>query len=234
MKLPIAVGQPVQVIIQVNGREITCQSEILAYASEAFVIRSPKRNGVLIPIDVHQLSVRISTPDAVFTLKCDIQSVTREEVILLIPTDENVHRMQRRRFLRMQTNLPCEAEPELPERPNRFAPYISGLIQDISGGGCSLVVMTKFENDQILRITFDLPGEGPLTLLGRVLRTTHVQTPDGGVAYSTSIEFVDLSEAIRSKLIRYVFDVQRRIAQRKPGTAPLRPRGTGILTEKEF
>lgn len=234
MKLPIAVGQPVQVMIQVNGRDITCQSEILAYASEAFVLRSPRRNGVLIPIDVHQVSVGISTPDAVFTLKCEIQSSSRDELILLMPSEENVTRIQRRRFLRMQTNLPCEVEPELPDRPNRFAPFIPGLIQDISGGGCSVVMLTKYEGEQILRITFDLSNEGPLTLIGRVLRTSHVQTSDGGVAYSTSIEFVDLSEAIRSKLIRYVFEVQRRIAQRKPGTAPLRPRGTGLLTEREF
>lgn len=231
MNLPISVGQPVQVLIHTTGRDITCQSEILAYAREAFVIRPPKRNGVSIPIDSNTLTLSISTPDAVFTLKCEIQSISRDEVILLIPLAENIHRMQRRQFLRMQTNLPAEAEPELAERKNRFGPFMPAVVQDISGGGCSLILTTKFDSDQVLRITFDLPLDGPLTLLGRVLRTSHTHSPSGGVAYATSIEFLDLSEAIRSKLIRFVFEIQRRSAQRKPGTAPLTPRGTAPLSE---
>lgn len=82
---------------------------------------------------------------------------------------------------------------------------------DISGSGISLTLSENLDNGSMMRLSIVLPGylHGRLETLGRVVRSEEIRDDDG-VYYQTGIEFVDLSDEEKERLVQYTFSQQRR------------------------
>lgn len=211
MEQPLKVGLIVDVILTVREREIPCEAEVVEINENTFVISSPKRKGVPIPVESERITVQINRADAVITMTCQVEVLEPNRVTLSIPPPEAVRRVQRRKFLRVRTKFNCLIEAEGKE--GDWDQGSEGTILDISGGGCAIAVPNNFLRNQLIRITMELPDEGKLQVMGRVIRAVITKTSQGP-SFQISVEFQFISEVARAKVIRYVFSVQRQMAWR--------------------
>lgn len=213
MKVPIQSGQTLQFLVPVGHRTVQCSAVVTEVGQKTFDTGLPQRHGVKIPVAVDQLTLTLTMPDAIYTLRCKVVVSNEAGLTLAFPPEDEVQRVQRRQFVRVQTSLPCAAEPELDAETGAFGPPVQGELQDISGGGCSVLFGSEFKRGDLLRLTMDLPEEGEVVLFGRVMRASSLHTRKG-VRYSVGMDFGKMDEGLRSKLIRYVFALQREIARK--------------------
>ncbi len=82
---------------------------------------------------------------------------------------------------------------------------------DISGSGISLVLPENPDTGTVLKLSILLPGYpyGRLETMGRVVRSVERGAGDRPT-YLAGIEFTDLSEDDRERLIQYTFRQQRK------------------------
>lgn len=217
MKVPIQSGQTVQLLVPVGHRTVECMAVVTEVGNKTFDTGLPQRHGVKIPVEVDQLTVTLTMADAIYTLRCRVVVRNEAGLTLAFPPADEVKRVQRRQFVRVPTSLPCAIEPELKEEEGEFAPPMEGELLDISGGGCSVLVPVEFGRGQLLRVTMELPEEGEVMLFGRVMRCSTRQTRKG-TRYSVGLDFGKMEESLRSRLIRYVFALQREMARKNKMT----------------
>ncbi|MBO9540953.1 PilZ domain-containing protein [bacterium] len=227
MKLPIQPGQTLQMLVPVGARTVPCQAVVLRMGNRTFETALPQRHGLKIPVEVDHLTVSLTLPDAVYTLKCPVIVVNSEGLTLGLPPEHDVRRVQRREFVRVPASLPCTVEPEqteeakarqreqLPEgiEPDDYGAPVTAYVQDLSGGGCSLLMPVDLPRNTRLRITFELPQEGEVLVVGAVVRASSVQTRKGPRVLM-GVDFGKLDEGLRSRLVRYVFSIQREMARK--------------------
>lgn len=213
MKVPIQAGQSLQLLVPVGHRTVQCMAVVTEVGNKTFDTGLPQRHGVKIPVEVDHLTLSLTMPDAIYTLRCRVVVSNAEGLTFAFPPSDEIQRVQRRQFVRVPTVLPCALEPELTEGEGEFGPPIQGELQDISGGGCSILLPTELGRGHLLRLTMDLPGEGEVILYGRVMRAGTLHTRKG-VRYSVGLDFGKMDESLRSQLIRYVFALQREMARK--------------------
>ena len=88
--------------------------------------------------------------------------------------------------------------------------FFVGLSLDISGTGMNAVCDKLLEPGQILRASFMISRFPviPIVLFGKVMRVNSIQE-DGRDRYKIVVNFLDLDEDDREKIIAYTFQVQR-------------------------
>lgn len=83
-----------------------------------------------------------------------------------------------------------------------------GKLKDVSGGGVGLLITPTIPVGTMARFEVMLPVHGPFAAYGYVRRCSpHFDA--GGSHQFIGIEFINLTEALRSLLVLYVNDVQR-------------------------
>ena len=55
----------------------------------------------------------------------------------------------------------------------------------------------------------NLPEIGTLKIMGRVMRCSRVEQPDGRRLFHVGVRLLNLTRPIRNRLVHYIFNVQR-------------------------
>lgn len=116
-------------------------------------------------------------------------------------------KVQRRRYFRVPVIYPVTVSRIL---PNGLSKPISGTTIDLSGGGMLIQLNQPLEVGAKISAEFDLP-DLKIKTAARVVRTCKDQEKN---TYLLGIEFRDLSEPQRDKIIRCVFDIQRTLLRK--------------------
>ncbi|MHB1650867.1 MAG: flagellar brake protein [Desulfitobacteriaceae bacterium] len=128
--------------------------------------------------------------------------------VFVLEFPDTIRKMQRRNYVRVPAFYPVTFRSV-----NRQG--LSDLkkvdMLDLSGGGMRFRSKEPLEDSSLLYTRLQLPT-GEIQTPGRVCRV--VKTEDGR-AYSVSVEFYEITERDRDRIIRCVFDLQR--AMRKKG-----------------
>ena len=83
---------------------------------------------------------------------------------------------------------------------------------DISGSGVNLLLEEPIENGRMVYLSMVFTGSdrGRMDVMGRVVRCSSVKRDHGSELYHTGVEFVDLSESEKDRLVKYTFSQQRK------------------------
>ena len=138
--------------------------------------------------------------------------VYREHRLLPLPVwvvspAYDITKVQRRSFYRIETYLPVtlQADPgSLPE--NLKAAAVNLQSKDISGGGVRVISKTLFDVGTGVLLEFSLPGKMPIRTRGKVVRS-EASAPESSIHW-VSIEFTDIDEHDRKKIVSFVFKKQ--------------------------
>jgi c-di-GMP-binding flagellar brake protein YcgR len=134
--------------------------------------------------------------------------------LLTHPIKEDINRTQRREFLR----VPCYEEVAIhPLRAGNFAPFLAKAI-DLSGGGLAFVLpkLPGFPEGSEVRWWLSLPLKSGSILhpsgVGKIVRI--IEPAEKGLPYRFPLEFSDILETDRQKIIKYCFERQLEIKKK--------------------
>jgi c-di-GMP-binding flagellar brake protein YcgR len=156
------------------------------------------------------------TAESAFTFSTELIGrviLTVPSLKLRMPKPEDVSKIQRRQYVRIQTSTDVAMYGVQTD-----VPPISSVTVDLSGGGLSLLLPEKHaftEGMQVkLYIAYYLQKSGPafLEATGSIVRLVKNERSRKNTA---SIEFVEIHERDRQAIIRFCFERQRE--QRKKG-----------------
>jgi len=131
------------------------------------------------------------------------------------PPYSDVHRQQRREFLRVPINVPMDLV-YIPALGNELITSRAESV-DISGGGLSFRVKDTLpiQANDVIGFTFDLPTEtGPARIVGKA-RVIRVAQPNEHGLKHVSLKYWEINEADRQRIVQYSF--KRQIEMRERG-----------------
>lgn len=117
----------------------------------------------------------------------------------------DIRKIQQRAFVRVDAVLPVhmEIEGEIEEDSVRL---LKVFTRDISGGGIQAICKEPLKLGSQLQLQIDIPEFGIVKSIGKVVRMEQPQ--DSRALFWIGIEFIDIPEGIRSKIIKFIFKKQ--------------------------
>ncbi|MCE5284768.1 MAG: PilZ domain-containing protein [Pelosinus sp.] len=127
----------------------------------------------------------------------------------------DIQRIQQRSFVRVDAMLPVQVssvDEEQQEDIETSAP-LQVITKDISGGGAQLILHEPVKVGTRLALVIDVPDMPPIETIGEVIR---VERPKNDrELFWIGIKFLDIQEAFRNKLIKFIF--KKQLEQRQKG-----------------
>ncbi|AAM24641.1 c-di-GMP-binding flagellar brake protein YcgR [Caldanaerobacter subterraneus subsp. tengcongensis MB4] len=169
------------------------------------LVDTPVYSGHLVPIRVGSIvQVIYFTKQGLFIFYAKVLNRFSGKLPLLeIMPISGVERLQRRKYFRLEKVIPFTYRIRGEEEKE-----YKGVIQDISGGGLRCRVDKKLEIGTIIDCSFTLDEE--IQVSGKVVR--YEESMEEG--YEVGVCYVDIEERMREKIIRYIFEEQRKIRQK--------------------
>ncbi|MFS0863535.1 flagellar brake protein [Fredinandcohnia sp. 179-A 10B2 NHS] len=127
-------------------------------------------------------------------------------IVLDYPNDENLFRIQRRQFVRVETPV----DVALHSLNGEFSPFVT-ITHDISAGGASIILPNGkiIEPRKDIKTVFVLPTLSDenlfMTFTSHVIRIVEGKN---GERNKASIQFLDVTENDRQQLIKFCFERQ--------------------------
>jgi c-di-GMP-binding flagellar brake protein YcgR len=125
-----------------------------------------------------------------------------------ITRPDEVEKAQHREFVRVKATLPVVVRPVNKEGALEEMMVTSSV--DLSGGGVCFAFKRQLSVDSKVAIELDdIPNIGLLKLMCRVARCAEIDI-NGEKVYHIGTEFLSIDRNVQNRLIRYIFDLQRR------------------------
>lgn len=187
------------------------RSQIEEVNENSVMVGAPIEGGQVVPLrEGTEVLLILWDDSATYEIKTKVIKRQAEPLpVMSLSLSDSYRRIQRRSYVRV---------PAFYEIHYRVIDHRSGLgkpqkvtMLDLSGGGMRFQVREKLEKNTVLFVELTLPTVELKTQA--VVRRVFEMDERGH--YSVSVEFVDLPERDRDRIIRCVFDIQR--AMRKKG-----------------
>lgn len=191
-------------------------------------IAMPIQGGKIIPLSVGEslIACFYSSLGAMYEAKIHVTDRYKDGnlFILEIEVVSQLKKVQRRNFYRYACMLPMqyivvpddEDDEEFIERPTSEV-WKQAVAMDISGGG--IRIASKIKEEQGIYIEIKLPlvnGKERTVLYTKAKVICSLPSSQSGV-YELRAEFVDILEADREEIIKYIFDMERKKRQIEKG-----------------
>ncbi len=156
-----------------------------------------------------ELNASFVTNDNVYRFQTEVTGRSKENIPMIsltYPGDNQLIRIQRRQFVRINTNLDVAIHP----KENEFEAF-TAVTSDISAGGTALLLpkTTKLKKDQEIMIWFALPFHKDqmeyIKVKGKIIR---IMPGDHELFVKAPIQFLDINEETRQILLQFCFNQQ--------------------------
>jgi c-di-GMP-binding flagellar brake protein YcgR len=151
----------------------------------------------------------VGKDNTVYLFETEVQGRTKQNIPMIAlsyPEENNLVRIQRRQFVRVDTSVDVAAHPIKGE----FNPFVT-ITSDISAGGAALILPTKakLEPGSVFNCWIVLPMQsGDYHYIMLKSRAIRVIPGRDGERDKMPIEFIDISDSERQLLIRFSFERQ--------------------------
>jgi c-di-GMP-binding flagellar brake protein YcgR len=199
--------------------------------SDTIVAAMPIQEGHVIPLEVGTvLDAYFYTQKGIFQSQIEVLSRGKERNIhtmdcsLIAP----LTKFQRRQFYRLDCSIPLEIavlrEEEVqkyidleiePEQLDEY--YVDAVIKDISGGGLRVISEQDFAFEEEMEVFLRFPltfstGMEWLFVMGKIINIKKEEK-----YFDMRIVFEHISNELREKIVKYIFEEQRRLRQKERG-----------------
>lgn len=213
MAIKLLVNSRVEVLNDTEVYKSTIQDE----NSNNFSISLPVKNGVYMTPTVGEMLEMLYYDNLnVYKFEALVLGRKVENAVpqLLLSLPQNVVRIQRRKFVRVNTTSYIKYARYSNREQGKISPEDDiqfnnkGILLDISGGGCRLSTSQNLQLKDI--IVTDIPTDkDSIRVMGEVVRVE--KQPDDN--YYCGINFTIIDERTRDRIIQYIFALMRK--QRK-------------------
>lgn len=176
----------------------------------------PTENGIRVALRRgEELSVSFTRDDAAYGFRGTVENTISEPVPLVtVVLKGPVVRTQRRDDVRVRTSIPVElvGVPTTAEAAGAepVVLLIKATTLDISGGGFAVCYRDAVPVGMIFEVKFKLPDSSDLfTTSAKVVRCTSGLDAQRNKIHRLGLMFMKMPESSRSRIVRYVFGVQK-------------------------
>ncbi|MEA4900854.1 flagellar brake protein [Desulfitobacterium sp.] len=200
----ICPGLAVELIISEGEYAGHYKTHIDEVGENILSVYAPIQQGQIVPLhEGTPMKVIFWDEVAAYEIKSKIiQRIAVPVAIFILEFPHDIRRVQRRNFVRVPAFYPITFRSV--NRQGLSDPQ-KGTMLDLSGGGMRFQTYETVEMGAILLTTLSLPS-GPLQTSARVCR---VEKDLEQKRYSVSVDFNQIPERDRDRIIRCVFDLQR-------------------------
>lgn len=187
--------------IEIYDDDKVYKSRIQSVNDEEIYIDIPLHNNEYLILnkgdDIHL--IKYGNEGSVYELSCKVIDRKIEGNIRLYRLSEpyDIKKIQRRNYVRVETirGIKCFRKDE----------EFNALILDLSGGGMKIKSNKKLETDEEI-VSFIKTDDGEFMVKGKIIRVEETSFNQ----YSLGIEFMDIEERTREKIIKLVFSIMRK------------------------
>lgn len=187
--------------IEIYDDDKVYKSRIQSVNDEEIYIDIPLHNNEYLILnkgdDIHL--IKYGNEGSVYELSCKVIDRKIEGNIRLYRLSEpyDIKKIQRRNYVRVETirGIKCFRKDE----------EFDALILDLSGGGMKIKSNKKLKMDEEI-VSFIKTDDGEFMVKGKIIRVEETSFNQ----YSLGIEFVDIEERTREKIIKLVFSIMRK------------------------
>ena len=187
--------------IEIYEEDKVYKSKIQSINDEAIYIDIPLHNNEYLILkkgdDIHL--IKYGNEGNVYELSCKVIDREIEGNVRLYKLSEpyNIKKIQRRNYVRVETirGIRCFRKDE----------EFDALILDLSGGGMKVKSNKKLEINEDI-VSFIKTDDDEFRVRGKIIRVEETSFDQ----YSLGIEFVDIEERTREKIIKLVFSIMRK------------------------
>ncbi len=218
----LKLNQRVVVEIQDGVYQGSYMCRIEDLGSDYLAISSPMDNKGYIPVHTEsQLRISIIGERALFSFFSRVRGRRKDQIpIILVDRPDELVRIQRRNFVRLETNMPLEyyllppedEEPE-PMEIDRDQ-YSQGEMLDLSGGGLQLKIETWDQIKKGRQVLVRLDSFLPLTEREGEQLTEVMSFRREGEYLSLGLEFLEISDFVQDKIMGWIFEKQRELRKK--------------------
>ncbi len=190
-------------------------SRIEDLQENAIALSWPTDAGIRVPIRTNEiLYMSYTQADAVYGRQVLVYQVIPEPIpVIGVSLAGPVERIQRREYVRVPDILPVELTLTTPVEEGQD-PAIANIhtnTLDISAGGMAIQHKLIIPNGALYEVKLTIPRIlPPLKLLAKVVRISTQKDAYDKKIYRYGLIFLSVSEGIRARLVKYIFDVQRK------------------------
>lgn len=201
MKSEFWSGQSIEVDVQDKGTyftQIISHQHILNIRQPRNMVNRPLiiENGTVVTVNFHDEAIGLCT----FTSK--IYKHTNEMFCIEKPAEDQIKRVQRRRYFRVNVLEDVELFKQKNKDTNQVE-VIKAFTHDISGGGLAFLTPEKsVETNEVVDGMIHLKLKNKqleIKFTGKIVRVIQQENN----VYKSSLQFLDMSESVRSELIHY-------------------------------
>lgn len=210
-KMPanLRINQKVEIEkLSAEPRE-TYSSYIAAMEEETLSLAAPLAAGRLVYFAKSE-PVRIYTEGVTFVSEV-LERVVLPHPLLIIRRPQVVEKMQRRRFVRLEDNVPLRVRVLKPKSGSgaEVLEEFKAETRNVSGGGALFILPRPLSPGTWLEVDLFLPEK--LTCRAQVRRVTVL--PETHMV-QVGVEFMDLPQRDQDRIIKYIFRRQRELRQK--------------------
>lgn len=182
---------------------------------DLLLIAAPIYEGRLFPVRIG-VDIRVSfiKNDGFYEFSAKV--IGRENkgnlALLKIQTLSQIQKIQRREFFRFDINIPVNYRVIESINTKSKDEYIETITRDLSGGGLCMRLKEPIKVDKYLECELFITTK--VQFIGRVVRLTEYDTMQGPYKYEIGVYFERIDDAMREKIISYIFQEQRRLLKK--------------------
>lgn len=132
--------------------------------------------------------------------------------MLKIQALNTIEKIQRREFFRIDINLPIKYRVIDSVDMESDEEYVETITRDISGGGLCMRLKEPIEIDKYLDCELSIFNS--VKFIGKVVRLIKYDTLHGPYKYEIGVSFERIDDAMREKIISYIFQEQRKLLKK--------------------
>ena len=229
-----------------GGDERVYVSQLLEFVDDHNVhIAVPLESGNMVPLEIGgRFEMRFVTVNGIFVCKAEVSNRYRRGGLyyLAMKIFSDLVKDQRRQFFRLEKISPLRYHKLIDEEKrlliklatNQYSSdverrnllirlktvepeEIDGTMANISGGGMKFFSKGELTKGDFIRINMylDEADAAPLDLFAKVIFSEDGY--DKGLDNEHRVEFINMTRELREKIVKYVFDEERRQRQKENG-----------------
>ncbi len=197
------------------------------------LVSMPIQGGTIVPLGVNQeFEATIYTKSGLLACKVVVTGRYKKGQLFLLEIENRspLEKIQRREYYRLERRIPIqyrvlgEVEQRYIEEGKAYnsdemeIEWKNGITLDISGGGMRFVSPSKEQVGNLIELKFDLETEENseviFTLANLLLS---VQNQNNNRIYEQRVQFYRMDRAMRERIIRFIFEIQRKNRMKEMG-----------------
>lgn len=195
----------------------TYKSRVEEINDKGIWVANPTKQGALVTLPLGtEIKVTYGDELCIYSFKTIIKSKVNSPLPMLLlekPDPKSIERIQRREFVRVPANTPFEYGIITTGMEQEGVDLHKTNTLDISGGGLRFLTNMSLQEKDLLQINLTLENE-LMILIGQIMRISDYSKNNNPGLKAVGVKFVNIHEADRDKIIKFVFDWQRQMRRK--------------------